>query len=113
MVQLERRRVLYWWTRLMFQFHKSSIRTDYNDWQEYFYNPFQFHNGSIRTRLSGGIETADRGFNSIMVQLEHRMSIRPMKAAAMFQFHKGSIRTVPIIIYPMICEQVSIPLWFN
>ena len=29
-----------------------------------------------------------------MVQLEHRMSIRPMKAAAMFQFHKGSIRTV-------------------
>ena len=58
----------------MFQFHKSSIRTDYNDWQEYFYNPFQFHNGSIRTEELKAIAEDYCSFNSIMVQLEQQAS---------------------------------------
>ena len=69
-VRLERTIELHWHTRLMFQFHK----------------------GTIRTQVRAYELIINERFNSIKVRLEHQATIDNIVANT-FQFHKGTIRT--------------------
>ena len=53
---------------------------------------FQFHKGTIRTSLHRVVQLIKLCFNSIKVRLE-QMVARFTAHAPVFQFHKGTIRT--------------------
>ena len=80
-------------TRLhKFQFHKGAIRTTFT--ALYQQHPSDFN--SIKVRLELGARSANppfaRNFNSIKVRLEPILD-NANYGAALFQFHKGAIRT--------------------
>ena len=55
---------------VIFQFHKGTIRTEYED-RKADTPQFQFHKGTIRTTMTVKQESTISYFNSIKVQLEH------------------------------------------
>ena len=76
----------------IFQFHKGTIRTGSAPEYVAKYVTFQFHKGTIRTSNEPSSIENDGYFNSIKVQLEHRMKPNYLPTNS-FQFHKGTIRT--------------------
>ena len=70
-VQLERQTSLGLSGVDIFQFHKGTIRTDFEDNLYNFLFQFQFHKGTIRTFSAVIQYDAFANFNSIKVQLEH------------------------------------------
>ena len=125
-VQLELYPLLFPDGASLFQFHKGSIRTICRRAATASrLTAFQFHKGSIRTPVAkyklvpypsfNSIKVqlerfrlparanAHYGFNSIKVQLEHYFTGAHTRPLAVFQFHKGSIRT---------CVAVKWAIWY-
>ena len=118
-------------SKYLFQFHKGTIKTEQSLHYQRLNNGF--NSIKVRLKLTFHIATCllHRCFNSIKVRLKHRIKFRyykigcsfnsikvrlkPLgsllsgKAALVFQFHKGTIKTESITwIYPSV-ENVSIP----
>ena len=78
--------------RMLFQFHKGTIRTDNSPHTKTLYREFQFHKGTIRTRRRRCAPMLEMNFNSIKVRLELEALVSAA-TSIVFQFHKGTIRT--------------------
>ena len=97
-VQLEPTFQSWYVSGSLFQFHKGAIRTFTLRFEEITEPTFQFHKGAIRTSLFVFSSSDRLCFNSIKVQLEHRLLVHCI-AAFLFQFHKGAIRTTGFANY--------------
>ena len=114
----------------VFQFHKGSIKTHLCANRKNHTCQFQFHKGSIKTRCRwadgslyafyfnsikvrlrpsnhGVLNPLSPDFNSIKVRLRRRKPQSSRNVWILFQFHKGSIKTV------IKCPLPKIELHFN
>ena len=69
---------------------------------------FQFHKGTIKTAEREKQEKIEAGFNSIKVRLRRRERKKSSRTINWFQFHKGTIKTDAAVI-KFIADHVSIP----
>ena len=114
----------------IFQFHKGTIKTDLFTGVLPTPQLFQFHKGTIKTCLLVACKVACKDFNSIKVQLKQANTerIKQLKAnfnsikvqlkhtnltgentTTIFQFHKGTIKTLPLMLTTFHLIQISIP----
>ena len=98
---------MYWtfFGRILFQFHKGTIRTSIETILPRSSTTFQFHKGTIRTTNDPTALEHLIYFNSIKVRLER---LNHLKLANLdgFQFHKGTIRT-----WRLVTDDVAIPVF--
>ena len=58
-------------------------------------------------------EICSLGFNSTMVRLKVDDKTKPSSLIFEFQFHNGSIKSVPVLDIEQVIDRVSIPQWFD
>ena len=80
--------------KILFQFHKGTIKTFVLLLHRHDGAQFQFHKGTIKTETHREHRALLRDFNSIKVQLKQEPASLFDEGVKPFQFHKGTIKTI-------------------
>ena len=86
--------------KLLFQFHKGTIKTYWWGWCCLWCTGFQFHKGTIKTVAACFKLRTIGNFNSIKVRLK-LAGVDEDVLIHQFQFHKGTIKTIKVLIYAL------------
>ena len=93
----------------LFQFHKGTIKT--RAVIERIRRVFDFNSIKVRLKLQGSSRglSVHPNFNSIKVRLKLWRFWRQTKNGILFQFHKGTIKTIFLYFCPLSRKIISIP----